>query len=102
MYEEEITYLISFVSETTDMHPQTIRYYERIGLVKPKRSRGNIRHYSKKDIERLEQIAAFTEMGVNLAGVEIILKLLNQIDELKSEVERYRKHFAIEVRKNIK
>lgn len=94
----EATYLISVVSEITQMHPQTIRYYENIGLVKPKRSKGKVRHYSKEDIERLEEIATYTNMGVNLAGVEIIFKLLGQMEELKKEIEKYRKHFAIQLK----
>lgn len=96
---EETMCLISRIAEMLDIHPQTIRYYERLGLIKPARKRGNVRLYSKQDIKKLEQISTFTEMGVNLAGVEIILKLLDQVEQLKKEIENYRKHFAIQIRK---
>jgi MerR family transcriptional regulator/heat shock protein HspR len=72
------------------MHPQTLRLYERAGLVKPAR-RGSNRLYSDWDIERLRQIQRFTQdMGVNLAGVEIILNLLEQISQMQTELEQSR------------
>lgn len=83
-------YVISIAAERVGMHPQTLRLYERAGLVTPAR-RGSNRLYSDWDIERLRQIQRFTrDMGVNLAGVEIILNLLDQINQLQSELEQFR------------
>jgi MerR family transcriptional regulator/heat shock protein HspR len=83
-------YVISVAARRVGMHPQTLRLYEREGLLKPSR-RGVIRLYSDDDIERLRQIQRLTqEMGVNLAGVEIILNLREQIDQLTIEVEELR------------
>ncbi|MER3467169.1 MAG: transcriptional regulator, partial [Thermoflexus sp.] len=67
-----------------------IRYYEAIGLIAPRRVRGRIRLYSDRDVERLRQIVELTRLGVNLAGVEIILRLREQIAALQAEVERLR------------
>src|SRR5918992_1957635 len=90
-------YVISIAARMVEMHPQTLRLYERLGLVKPARQ-GLNRLYSDEDIERLRQIQRLTQdMGVNLAGVEGILNLLQKIEELqdeitvlKDEVEQYR------------
>jgi MerR family transcriptional regulator/heat shock protein HspR len=87
---KEPVYVISIAAKMVDMHPQTLRLYERIGLLKPARS-GSNRLYSDEDIERLRQIQRLTqEMGVNLAGVEIILNLLEQVKTLQAELERVR------------
>jgi len=86
----EPVYVISIAAKMVDMHPQTLRLYERMGLVKPARL-GSNRLYSDADIERLRQIQRLTqEMGVNLAGVEVILNLLEKIDQLQSELETVR------------
>lgn len=86
----EPVYVISVAARRVGMHPQTLRLYERAGLVKPAR-RGSNRLYSDWDIERLRQIQRLTQtMGVNLAGVEIILKLMDQINELQVELELLR------------
>jgi MerR family transcriptional regulator, heat shock protein HspR len=86
----EPVYVISIAAKKVDMHPQTLRLYERMGLVKPARL-GSNRLYSDADIERLRQIQRLTqEMGVNLAGVEVILNLLEKIDQLQSELEAFR------------
>jgi MerR family transcriptional regulator, heat shock protein HspR len=86
----EPLYVISVASSQVGMHPQTLRLYERLGLVTPAR-RGLNRLYSDRDIERLRQIQNLTQhMGVNLAGVEIILNLLDQMRELQDELERIR------------
>lgn len=83
-------YVISVAAARVGMHPQTLRLYEKEGLVKPAR-RGSNRLYSDFDIERLRQIQRFTQdMGVNLAGVEIILGLLEQINQLQRELEQAR------------
>ncbi|HPZ07537.1 MAG TPA: helix-turn-helix transcriptional regulator [Candidatus Eremiobacteraeota bacterium] len=84
----EPCFTISIVSKMVEMHPQTIRHYERMGLLEPQRSDGNIRLFSKRDVERLRRIQNFTrDMGVNLAGVEVILKLLEQIDDMRATME---------------
>lgn len=86
----EPIYVISVVARMLEVHPQTLRMYERQGLVTPQR-RGPIRMYSEQDIARIRQIQRLTrDMGVNLAGIEVILKLLERIDELQGEVDRVR------------
>jgi len=89
MEREGPLYLISTVAKMWNIHPQTLRLYEREGLIKPARTEGNTRLYSQEDIERLRTILTLTrELGVNLAGVEIILRLREQIEELQKEVEK--------------
>jgi len=86
----EPVYVISVAAGRVGMHPQTLRLYERAGLVKPAR-RGLNRLYSDYDIDRLRQIQRLTQdMGVNLAGVEVILNLLEQISQLTQELEKVR------------
>ncbi|MGA1863006.1 helix-turn-helix transcriptional regulator [Deferribacter thermophilus] len=81
-------YVISIVSEMLDIHPQTLRQYERLGFVKPTRTEGNTRLYSDEDIEKLKFIITLTkDLGVNLAGVEIILNMKEQINELQNQVK---------------
>jgi MerR family transcriptional regulator/heat shock protein HspR len=84
-------FMISIVSQMITMHPQTIRHYEEIGLIKPERTRGNKRLYSKKDIQVLNKIQSYTNLGINLAGVDIILKLLEQIHEKDSQIQELKK-----------
>lgn len=84
------TYTISAVAELYDIHPQTLRLYEREGLLLPSRSVGNTRLYEDSDLERLEVILSLTrELGVNLAGVEIILNMRAKMDEMQREFERF-------------
>ncbi|QYO65619.1 heat shock protein transcriptional repressor HspR [Leptolyngbya sp. 7M] len=84
------TYTISAVAEMFDIHPQTLRMYEREGLLKPSRSDGNTRLYEDRDIERLEVILSLTrDLGVNLAGVEIILNMREKMDAMQREFERF-------------
>lgn len=84
------TYTISAVAELFDIHPQTLRLYEREGLLKPSRSVGNTRLYEDADIERLEVILSLTrDLGVNLAGVEIILNMREKMNQMQSEFERF-------------
>ena len=86
----EPVYVISIASRMVEMHPQTLRLYERLGLLKPARQ-GLNRLYSDYDIARLRQIQRLTQdLGVNLAGVEVILNLLEKIEELQDELERLR------------
>jgi MerR family transcriptional regulator/heat shock protein HspR len=84
---DEPYYIISTAAQLVNLHPQTLRYYEARGLVVPQRSRGNLRLYSPRDIERLRKISRLTqELGVNLAGVEIILRLSDQVRQLQKEL----------------
>ena len=84
------TYTISAVAEMYELHPQTLRLYEREGLLKPSRSEGNTRLYTDPDLERLEIILSLTrDLGVNLAGVEIILNMRQKMDEMQREFERF-------------
>jgi MerR family transcriptional regulator/heat shock protein HspR len=81
--------MISVVSERFDIHPQTLRLYEREGLINPARSAGNTRLYDVETLERIEQILTLTrDLGVNLAGVEVILELQEQMDQMHAEVNR--------------
>jgi MerR family transcriptional regulator/heat shock protein HspR len=89
--EDEPCYVISVAARMVGMHAQTLRYYERAGIIEPSRSRGRIRLYSPADIARLRQIQRLiTELGVNLAGAEIILRLNDRIREMDEEMGRLR------------
>ncbi len=82
-------YVISVAAELVDMHPQTLRLYERKGLIEPSRSAGKTRLYSQRNIEQLREIRRLTqELGVNLAGVEEIIKLRRTLDDLQARMER--------------
>jgi len=84
------TYTISAVADQFGIHPQTLRLYEREGLLKPSRSEGNTRLYTDTDLERLEVILSLTrDLGVNLAGVEIILNMREKMDAMQREFERF-------------
>ena len=84
------TYTISAVAELYDIHPQTLRLYEREGLLAPSRSVGNTRLYADTDLERLEVILSLTrDLGVNLAGVEIILNMRAKMDQMRREFEQF-------------
>ena len=81
--------LISRVAERFNIHPQTLRLYEREGLITPARSAGNTRLYDEQTLERLETILTLTrEMGVNLAGVEVILNMRDQLEQLQEQLRR--------------
>jgi MerR family transcriptional regulator/heat shock protein HspR len=81
-------FVISVAARLVGVHEQTLRYYERAGLVEPARSKGRIRLYSLYDLERVRQIRRLTdEMGVNLAGVEVIMRLTDHIRELEHNIE---------------
>ena len=86
---DEPRYVISIAARILGTQTYTLRYYERIGLIEPKRSQGNIRLYSDKDIELLRRVKAMVEdMGVNLAGVEVILRLVQRMGEMQNEMEK--------------
>ena len=81
-------YVISVAAKMIGVHPQTLRHYENIGLIIPERSEGNIRLYSPADIDRLRQISRLTdELGVNLAGVQIILDMRERLEQLQLDME---------------
>lgn len=83
-------YMISAVAELYKLHPQTLRLYERAGLLKPSRSQGNTRLYTDQDLEKLEVILTLTrDMGVNLAGIEIILNMRNKMSEMQQQMEAF-------------
>ena len=83
-------FMISAVAQRYDIHPQTLRLYEREGLLKPSRTDGNTRVYSEEDLERLETILSLTrDLGVNLAGVEIILNMREKMDRMQREVNEF-------------
>jgi MerR family transcriptional regulator, heat shock protein HspR len=82
-------YMISIAAELVGMHPQTLRIYESKGLVRPKRTSGNTRLYSEQDLERLRLIQQLTtELGLNLAGVEMVLRLEDQLRRMQRRVDR--------------
>ena len=83
-------YMISAVAELYKLHPQTLRLYERVGLLKPSRSDGNTRLYTDSDLERLEVILTLTrEMGVNLAGIEIILNMREKMADMQRQMAAF-------------
>ena len=95
-------YMISAVAELYKLHPQTLRLYERVGLLKPSRSQGNTRLYTDQDLERLEVILNLTrELGVNLAGIEIILNMRDRMAEMQTQMEAFIKFVRTEVARNI-
>ena len=87
--EEVRRYTISIAAELVKVHQQTLRHYERLGLVEPSRGKGEIRYFSPDDIERILQIRRLVEdLGVNLAGVEVILHMRDQMERLQQEFEQ--------------
>jgi MerR family transcriptional regulator, heat shock protein HspR len=94
-------YMISAVAELYKIHPQTLRLYERVGLLTPSRSEGNTRLYTDADLERLEVILNLTrELGVNLAGIEIILNMRDKMAEMHEQMESFMKFVRSEVARN--
>jgi len=89
--DEQTVFSISQTAKLLHVHPQTLRFYERAGFVKPVRARGDTRLYSRQDIDQLRLILHLTrDMGVNLAGVEIILRMQHQLEHLQDEIEHLR------------
>jgi MerR family transcriptional regulator/heat shock protein HspR len=88
--KSKAAYMISSVAEQYQIHPQTLRLYEREGLLQPSRSEGNTRLYTDEDLERLEVILHLTrDLGVNLAGVEIILNMREKMNEMQSQIQEF-------------
>ena len=91
-------YMISVAAELVGMHPQTLRLYETKGLVRPKRTAGNTRLYSESDLERLKLIQRLTtELGLNLAGVELVLRLEDELRKAHARIERLQRELREEV-----
>jgi len=87
--DDEPRYVISVAAKILGIQTHTLRYYEKIGVIEPKRSQGNIRLYSEQDIALLRRVKTLVEdMGVNLAGVEVILRLMQRVSEMQNELER--------------
>jgi len=94
---DEPCYIISVAAKLVDLHPQTLRRYEEIGLIKPARASGR-RLYSPRDLERLRQINRLVhDLGVNLAGVEVILNMSKRIEYLQREMDRMQAEFEAEI-----
>jgi MerR family transcriptional regulator/heat shock protein HspR len=90
--EERGVFMISVAAELADMHPQTLRMYEARGLIEPQRSPKNTRLYSQRDVERLRLIQRMTsEQGLNLAGVETVLRMEARVERMRAELERMRR-----------
>ena len=95
-------FMISVVAQKYNIHPQTLRMYEREGLLKPSRTDGNTRLYSEEDLEQLETILSLTrDLGVNLAGVEIILNMRGKIERMQAEVNEFMGYVKQELSKGI-
>lgn len=87
-YNTEPRYVISVAARMLDMRTHTLRYYERVGVIEPRRSQGNIRLYSDRDIALLQRVKALVEdMGVNLPGVEVILRMVQRMEEMQRELD---------------
>jgi MerR family transcriptional regulator/heat shock protein HspR len=95
-------FMISVVAQKYNIHPQTLRLYEREGLLKPSRTDGNTRLYSEEDLEQLETILSLTrDLGVNLAGVEIILNMRRKIERMQTEVNEFMEYVKQELSRGI-
>lgn len=94
--KEEGRFVISVVARILGVHAQTLRYYERAGVIRPARGRGSVRLYSVRDIERLQQVQRLMDdLGVNLAGAEVILRMKEHLVEMEEEME----HLRLELRR---
>ncbi len=90
-YDEPV-YMISVVAKILDIHPQTLRQYEREGLIEPDRTKGKMRLYSQNDVDRIKMILRLTrDLGLNLAGVDVVFRLKEQIDEYEEMIEDLKK-----------
>lgn len=97
--QERPRYMISVAAELVGMHPQTLRIYESKGLVRPRRTPGNTRLYSEADLERLRLIQRLTsELGLNLAGVETVIRLENELAKARARLDRLERELRREIR----
>ena len=88
-YDTEPRYVISVAARMLDIQTHTLRYYERVGIIEPSRSRGNVRLYSDSDIALLRRVKALVDdMGINLPGVEVILRMIEQVGQLQKDLEQ--------------
>jgi len=95
-------YMISAVAQKYNIHPQTLRLYEREGLLKPSRTEGNTRLYSEEDLEQLETILSLTrDLGVNLAGVEIIMNMRRKMEQMQGEVNQFMEYVKHELARGL-
>ena len=98
--DDSARYMISVAADLVGMHPQTLRLYESKGLVRPARTPGNTRLYSEADLDRLRTIQRLTsELGLNLAGVELVLRMEDQLQRMQSRMERIERQMRAEVEK---
>jgi len=96
--DDEPCYVISVVARLVQLHPQTLRYYDRIGLLSPSRSSGRIRLYSQRDVETLRKIVRLTDdLGVNLAGVEVIINMSERMEEMQRELDELQRRAQAEI-----
>jgi MerR family transcriptional regulator/heat shock protein HspR len=96
--DERPRYMISIAADLVGMHPQTLRIYENKGLINPRRTRGNTRLYSEADLERLRLIQRLTtELGLNLAGVEVVLRLEDELRKAHRRIERLERQMREEI-----
>lgn len=96
--KERPLYMIGVVAEMLGIHPQTLRLYEREGLIKPSRTQGNTRLYSERDVEDIKMILLLTrELGVNIAGVEVILEMRRKMERMNEEMEEIAKKMREEM-----
>ena len=87
-YDNEPRYVISIAAKMLDMQTYTLRYYEKVGIIEPRRSRGNVRLYSDRDIALLQRVKTLVDdMGVNLPGVEVILRMMQRMGEMQQQLE---------------
>lgn len=97
-WRREPRYSIGVTAQLVGLHPQTLRHYEGLGLVVPRRTPGNHRLYSEHDVERLRLISRLTsELGVNLAGVEVVLNMTEQVNDLRDEMQRREQELLSEI-----
>jgi MerR family transcriptional regulator/heat shock protein HspR len=88
-YNTEPRYVISIAAKMLDIQTYTLRYYERVGIIEPRRSQGNVRLYSDQDIALLKRVKSMVDdMGINLPGVEVILRIMQRMSQLQNELEQ--------------
>ena len=88
-YDTEPRYVISVAARMLEVQTHTLRYYEKVGVIEPKRSRGNVRLYSDRDIAILQRVKSLVDdLGINLPGVEVILRMMERVEGLQNELER--------------